>query len=189
MRQAGVGAEGRTALRSSVGWPVAHHGTRAIVGPMNTEREPGTVLLVDADADERNRLGSWLEEDGFNVITCTGPTEPDYTCIGARAGACPLADAASVVVLDMSTESELVMEGTAAEELLGLYLFSGARVVALGSHPGEEINGELLRRHRHPGRDELLSAVHTLAGSQTPSKSPAGIDPASDAPGTEHRPL
>ena len=134
---------------------------------MNAEREARTVLLVEADADERDRLGTWLEEEGFDVITCTGPTEPDYTCVGARAGACPLVEAASVVVLDMSTRSEGVMQGTAAEELLGLYLFAGARVVALASHPGEEIRGSLIRMRRHPEREDLLRAVRSLSDAET----------------------
>jgi hypothetical protein len=134
---------------------------------MNAEREARAVLLVEADAGERDRLGSWLEEEGFDVITCTGPTEPDYTCVGARAGACPLVEAASVVVLDMSTRSEGVMQGTAAEELLGLYLFAGARVVALASHPGEEIRGSLIRMHRHPEREDLLRAVRSLSDAET----------------------
>ena len=134
---------------------------------MNAEREARAVLLVEADADERDRLGSWLEEEGFDVITCTGPTEPDYTCVGARAGACPLVEAASVVVLDMSTRSEGVMQGTAAEELLGLYLFAGARVVALASHPGEEIRGSLIRMRRHPGREDLVGAVRSLSDANT----------------------
>jgi CheY-like chemotaxis protein len=134
---------------------------------MNAEREARAVLLVEADADERDRLGSWLEEEGFDVITCTGPTEPDYTCVGARAGACPLVEGASVVVLDMSTRSEGVMQGTAAEELLGLYLFAGARVVALASHPGEEIRGSLIRMHRHPEREDLLRAVRSLSDAET----------------------
>jgi CheY-like chemotaxis protein len=134
---------------------------------MNAEREARTVLLVEADADERDQMGSWLEEEGFDVITCTGPTEPDYTCVGGRAGACPLAEAASVVVLDMSTRSEGVMQGTAAEELLGLYLFAGARVVALGSHPGPEIRGRLVRMARHPERDDLLAAIRSLGDPRT----------------------
>jgi hypothetical protein len=134
---------------------------------MKAEPEARTVILVEADADERDRLGSWLEEEGFDVITCTGPTEPDYTCVGARAGACPLVEAASVVVLDMSTRSEAVMQGTAAEELLGLYLFAGARVVALASHPGEEIRGSLIRMRRHPGREDLVGAVRSLGDAET----------------------
>jgi hypothetical protein len=140
---------------------------------MNVDREAqGTLLLVEADAVERERFGMWLEEEGFHVMTCTGPIEPDYTCVRGRAGACPLAEAASVVVLDMSTKSEGAMEGTASEELLGLYLFAGARVVALGSHQGAEIAGQLFRLRRHPLRDELIGAVRVLAALGADSESP-----------------
>jgi hypothetical protein len=134
---------------------------------MNAEREARTVLLVEADAEERDRMGSWLEEDGSQVIMCTGPTEPDYTCLGARAGACPLADGASVVVLDMSTRSEGVAMGTASEDLLGMYLLAGAKVVALGSHPGEGIRGSLVRLRRHPKREDLVGAVRSLGDART----------------------
>jgi len=126
----------------------------------------GTVLVVEADAAERERFGAWLEASGFDVLVCPGPTEPDYTCVGSRDGVCPLVDEADVVVLDMSTESEAVIMGTAAEELLGLYLLSGSRVVVLGSHPGEEVEGQLIRLHRHPEREGLLEAVSSLVGGQ-----------------------
>ncbi len=122
----------------------------------------GPVLVVEADPLERERFGSWLEGAGFDVLLCPGPTEPDYTCVGVRDGVCPLVADAAVVVLDMSLESEAVMMGTAAEEVLGLYLLSGSRVVVLGSHPGEEIEGQLRRLHRHPGAAELLAAVGSL---------------------------
>jgi CheY-like chemotaxis protein len=122
----------------------------------------GTVLLVEADLAEREQFSSWLEASGFTVLACPGPTEPDYTCVGARTGACPLADAADVVVLDMSLDSEALMTGTAAEELLGLYLVSGRPVVVLGSRQGEQVAGQLVRMGRHPSRDELLDAVRSL---------------------------
>lgn len=127
------------------------------------------VLLVEADADERRRFGTWLEEAGFDLLTCPGPGEPDYTCIGGRTGVCPLAAEASIVVLDMSLDSEAVVMGTAAEDLLGMYLLSGHRVVVLGSHGGEEIAGQLLRLRRHPRHDELLGTVRSLvAGERHP---------------------
>ncbi len=121
-----------------------------------------SVLVVEADPDERERFGSWLEGSGFDVLVCPGPTEPDYTCVGGREGACPLVEEARVVVLDMSTDSEGVVTGTASEELLALYLLTGGRVVALGSHPGEEVSGRLVRLHRHPRQGELMDAVRTL---------------------------
>jgi hypothetical protein len=129
-----------------------------------------TVLLVEADADERDRFGAWLEDEGIDLLVCTGPTEPDYTCIGARTGACPLAAEASVVILDMSLDSEAVVMGTAAEELLGMYLMSGHPVIVLGSHGGEEISGQLVRLRRHPRREELIGAVRSLAAPSSGSK-------------------
>jgi hypothetical protein len=129
----------------------------------------GTVLVVEADDEERDRYGTWLEESGFDVLSCPGPTEPDYTCVGARDGVCPLVEEADVVILDMSLESEAVLVGTAAEEILGMYLFMGSRIVALGSHPGDEVHGQLLRLHRHPERDQLMEAVVLLAaGPEVP---------------------
>lgn len=121
-----------------------------------------TILVVEADGAECERFGSWLEAAGYDIAVCPGPTEPDYTCVGSREGVCPLVEGADVIVLDMSTESEAFLLGTAAEELLALYLLSGARVVVLGSHPGDEVEGQLRRIHRHPDRPELVDAVHSL---------------------------
>jgi hypothetical protein len=124
----------------------------------------GTVLVVESDAAERERYGGWLEAAGFAVLFCPGPTGPDYTCVGARDGMCPLVEEADVVVLDMSLESEALLMGTAAEDLLGLYLLSGARVIVLGSHPGEQLDGQLVRLHRHPEQGQLVGAVSALLG-------------------------
>lgn len=125
-------------------------------------RVRGAVLIVEADAAERERFGTALEAGGFEVLTCPGPTEPDYTCIGAREGACPLVEEAAVVVLDMSLDSEALMMGTPAEELLGLYLTSGRPVVVLGSRPGPAIEGLLVRMRRHADDGALVSAVREL---------------------------
>ncbi|HZD17894.1 MAG TPA: hypothetical protein VE669_07115 [Actinomycetota bacterium] len=122
-----------------------------------------TVLVVEADDVERRRFSSWIERAGFDVLVCPGPTEPDYTCVGARGKTCPLVAESSVVVLDMSLESEAVVMGTAAEELLGMYLMTGRGVVVLGSHPGGEVPGQLRRLHRHPERADLVDAVRELA--------------------------
>jgi hypothetical protein len=85
-----------------------HHPQAQIAGRlriMSEEREAqGVVLVVEAEPAERELFSSWLEESGFTVLACPGPTEPDFTCVGDRKGTCPLADAADVVVLDMSLE-------------------------------------------------------------------------------------
>jgi CheY-like chemotaxis protein len=129
--------------------------------------EPYTrnILVVEPNPIERERLAAALEGEGFQAFLCSGPTQPDYTCLGARAGTCPLAVQDAVVVLDMSLDSDAVMLGTPAEDLLDLYLESGHRVVALdASHRGDE-PGRLLHLRRHPETDALLTAVWQLASS------------------------
>jgi hypothetical protein len=120
------------------------------------------VLLVEADPAERERLGSVLEGCGYEVSICPGPTGPDYTCVGSREGRCALASTGAVIVLDMSLDSEAVLTGTAAEELLALYLFGGHRIVVLGSHPGADVPGQMIRLPRHPEASLLTAGVRSL---------------------------
>jgi hypothetical protein len=91
-----------------------------------------TVLVVEPDFVERDRLADVLEAAGYEALVCAGPLEPDYECIGGREGWCPLMDKADVVVLDLMLESDVVGVGTPSSELLRLYLASGKGVVALG---------------------------------------------------------
>ena len=65
-------------------------------------------------------------------------------------------------MLDMNLDSEAVMAGTPAEEILGFYLMSGRRVVALGSRHGDDVPGELIRIRRHPSSDKLVKALRSL---------------------------
>src|SRR5439155_17121019 len=62
-----------------------------------SDQRAKTVLLVNLDATERDGLGEALEDAGFQVLDCPGPSFPDYTCIGAREGYCPLVEHADSV--------------------------------------------------------------------------------------------
>lgn len=134
---------------------------------MREDRGAQAVLLVEADATERERYAATLESVGFEVLACSGPTEPDYACVGGRTGMCPLIDDASVVILDVSLDSEALMRGTTADELLWLYLTSGRPVVALGSRSGPAAEGALTRLRRHSAPDEVLPAVRALLPGST----------------------
>src|ERR671918_1064481 len=101
-------------------WPNSS-GDEEVAMTMDMER----VLLVEADATSRGVYGRWLEDCGYDVMTCPGPTAPDYTCVGAREGYCPLVGVADIVVLDLDLDSEIEETGTSASELLGLYTNSG----------------------------------------------------------------
>ena len=123
------------------------------------------VLVVESEERERDRLAAWLEDDGFRVIRCPGPTSPDYTCVGSREGACPLVEGAAVVVLDLDLPGQDEMKGATAEELLSLYLEAGRPVVAMGPWHRrlDPFAGERVAwMPRHPERTALLDAVRVL---------------------------
>jgi hypothetical protein len=99
--------------------------------------QDGTVLLVESDGRERERLGKVLEDAGYQVIACPGPTAPSgYRCIGGREGYCPLLEQADVVVLDPWLAGDELGIGTSSDELLELYADSGRTVFVLGSVSG-----------------------------------------------------
>jgi hypothetical protein len=141
------------------------------------DRYTRNVLVVEPYPVERQRLAAALEGDGFDVEVCSGPTAPDYTCIGARIGRCPLATGDCVVVLDMDLDSEAADLGTSAEELLAFYLGAEHRVVTLSSRPTGTDDDRLLQLRRHPEADDLLAAVWWSA---SPSASGQPVSSSSD---------
>lgn len=143
------------------------------------QKPPTTVLVVDADAEERDQLSSWLEASGFDVFTCPGPTGPDYTCVGSRGDPCPLVHPADVVVLDLWLSGDEFLIGTPSEELLGFYLASGKPVVALGYEEpilARFVGEPVAALERHPERTALIEAVRDLAAG------PIGPNPGLRAP-------
>jgi hypothetical protein len=121
----------------------------------------GAVLLVESTPAERERLGEALEDAGYEVITCPGPTAPDYTCVGDRVGYCTLVERADVVVLDPWLAGDEVGVGTSADVLVELYASRGRTVVLLGSagwldpHAGRH----LVSLGDRPDAAEVVAAV------------------------------
>lgn len=128
--------------------------------------EKGTVLLVESDGQERERLGEALEDAGYQVIACPGPTAPDYTCIGGREGYCPLLERADVVVLDPWLAGDEVGLGTSPDELFALYAESGRTVVAIDAVVLDPVaRGSMIRLDRHPDAQAVVAAVRVAAGA------------------------
>lgn len=123
--------------------------------------DEGTVLLVEADEGVRERLGSALEDAGYEVIACPGPTAADYTCIGGREGYCPLLERADAVVLDLWLAGDEVGTGTSSEQLLEMYAASGRTVVTLGPGGWQDpyARGHVIHLEDHPAEREVVSAV------------------------------
>jgi hypothetical protein len=93
--------------------------------------EDRVVLLVEFDRETRGLLGGWLENAGFQVMSCPGPSGPEYMCVGTRVGRCPLVADADVVLLDLWLASDSALLGTPATELLSQYVSWGKPVVVL----------------------------------------------------------
>jgi hypothetical protein len=126
--------------------------------------QEGTVLLVESDDGERERLGRALEQAGYQVIACPGPTAPDYVCIGGREGYCPLLERADVVVLDPWLAGDELGVGTTPDELFALYAGSGRTVVAIDAAPlNPGAGGSMIRLDRHPGAEAVVAAVRVAA--------------------------
>lgn len=126
--------------------------------------QDGTVLLVESDEGERERLGTALEGAGYQVIACPGPTAPDYTCIGGREGYCPLLERADVVVLDPWLAGDEIGVGTTSDDLVALYAGSGRTVVAIDAvHLDPIAQGNIIRLDRHPEARSVVAAVRIAA--------------------------
>lgn len=39
-----------------------------------------TIVVVQRDPSVRDRYAGWLRAAGYEVVTCAGPTAPDYFC-------------------------------------------------------------------------------------------------------------
>ena len=131
-------------------------------GSMNAKR---TILLVESDPHERERLGSALERGGFDVIQCPGPSAPDFTCIGGREGYCPLLEQADAVVLDVWLAGEQLGVGTPPEQLLEMYLAGGRSVVTIGLGQAWRATARAGALGAHPEGDDLVAAVRNLPPS------------------------
>lgn len=123
-------------------------------------RRLGTVLVVEADAEARERVASSLDRAGYELLECPGPLGPEYTCVGARGGRCPLAAGADLIVLNLHLAGDAVMEGTPGWQLLLYYLSLDKRVLALAGDqdPVELLAGEEFSVLRRPASPESVAA-------------------------------
>ena len=127
-----------------------------------------TVLVVEANHSERERLRRTLEAAGSDVIACPGPTAPGYTCIGGREGYCPLIESVDVVVLDPWLASEDAGTGTSAEDVIELYTGRARTVVLLGSTGwlNPFIGGHVVALGDKPAEGDILAAVRDAPAAE-----------------------
>ncbi|SRR6266540_6521355 len=127
---------------------------------------PGTILVVSDDETVREAVSAWLDSVGLEVMSCPGPTRPEYRCVAGRGRRCALAHATDVVVLDPWLAGDAAMEGTSPHELLSYYRWEGRPVVLLarGGDGRRSSGGEGVLSLPWPaGRGDLLEAVRRAA--------------------------
>lgn len=124
------------------------------------------VLIVDRDPDTRDRVGRWLEDAGLDVVTCPGPTAPEFTCIGSRDGHCALAQETDLVVLDLWLESDAAMLGTRSKNLVRFYQSCDKPLVVMSDRHGDMAEWvedlSLAAVDRPPDRRDLVETVRVI---------------------------
>lgn len=124
-----------------------------------------SVLVVARTPETRQSLGSWLEDEGEDVMMCPGPGAPDYTCIGSRGERCVLAETADVVVIDLELAGDVALAGTPGWQLFLYYVSLCKKVVAIvGSEdpvrPTPDDQVAVVRRPAEPR--QILDAIRAL---------------------------
>jgi hypothetical protein len=120
---------------------------------------------VEHDEQRRALIGGWLQDAGYDVLTCPGPSAPEYSCIGSRAGGCALVDPASLVVLDLSFSPDAMVRAPIGPPLLGFYLLTGKPIIALGRGEdllAEPLENQLVALERTPDRGHFLATVRSV---------------------------
>ena len=148
--------------------------------PDEAARRGRRVLVVEWRMPSRERFAGALEEAGFDVTTCPGPSGPGYECIGGRGLPCPLVFDADVVILDLRLESDEMGLGIPAWQLALTYRGAGKPLVVLS---GESDPVSLIREpgveilSRRPDPPTLVEAVRrVLAESSAPAAGPGTGD-------------
>lgn len=148
------------------------------------------LLLVESEGWLGELLAGWLREEGFEVVVCPGPQGPDFSCRGMAREGCPLAHDADVVVLDLELDSDLLLCGVPAWELLHLYRRLGKRVIVLAGSEDvmRPLPGDRLAVLRRPPERETLSEAVGILVAEEPgpeAEEPYIVDV--EVPGTRRR--
>jgi CheY-like chemotaxis protein len=140
-------------------------------GPAATNEQPQVILVVEQEREIRDGLGRWLQRRGHEVLECPGPQAPTYACIGSDRSECPLARAASVILLDMWLAGEAALTGASSLDLLEFYLGSGVPVIAFihGADPTRLfLDDRLTVMEWPPDRRELIETIDVLVSGRSP---------------------
>lgn len=122
------------------------------------------VLIVSDDLGLHSQLGQELEAKGLQVMDCPGPGN-GAPCIGLKSGACPLREAADVVVLDIHGGGSCYLDKTGRSGLAGFYGSAKRQVVVLADEadatPDASLNG-VIRLSRMAPSETVVAEIEAL---------------------------
>ena len=130
-----------------------------------------SVLVVEFDPRVRERIGRWLEDSGFQVMGCPGPSAPNFGCVGVQGSGCALAHGADLIVLDLWLESDHNLLGASSGQILAYYTRSGLPVVAFSHRPSDQrralryVEDRVVWVEWPPERRELVETVRAELGA------------------------
>jgi hypothetical protein len=130
-----------------------------------------TALVVAFDRATRSTVGGWLESAGYEVLLCTGPTGPEYRCVGESSGSCPLVEDADLIVLDAWLASDADDRGTIAADLVRFYRSKERPLVVLDharSGPSLIVSERTALLEWPPNRRELEHIAEALLATPRP---------------------
>ena len=127
-----------------------------------------TVLVVSSDRGLSTAVAGWLENAGYQVMTCPGPRGSQARCYGLQGGRCALDAGADLTVLDLHPVGPDLVDRTTRAALVDLYR-SGNRPVLvladeLGCVPQDAASGAAVSA-RTTNRGSLLATVAELLRS------------------------
>jgi CheY-like chemotaxis protein len=124
-----------------------------------------TVLVVEDEAETRDRFGEWLEDAGYTVSSCPGPVLAGHPCLGVRDLPCPLGHAADIVLLDSRRLTGVGQKEKPGWRLLRYYLKGGKPIVVIADRyrPDRKFRPEQVTvLSSDPGRESILLAVRRM---------------------------
>lgn len=124
------------------------------------------ILIVSDDPGLHQQLGSELEAGGFRVMGCSGPSAGG-PCIGLSAVACPLREAADLVVLDVHPDGSGYVDKSGRAGLVAFYNSARKPVVVLIDEADATSDVRLAgvtSLSRLARVEEVLEAIEALTG-------------------------
>ena len=126
------------------------------------------ILIVSDDRGLHHQLGAGMEASGLGVMDCPGPCA-GAPCVGLKRRACPLRDAADLVVLDIHPDAGGYRDESGRASLVEFYSAAGNPVVVLideaDATSDQQLSGATSLSRTCP-TETLVAAIRALTATR-----------------------